>query len=155
MNNFKTLPEFKLAQANRTNQRAVIPNFAKNRSLGEIIISLPTLLASTTLSNGDEAIFTISLASATSRDGLIRFFSVPDVSLYLGTVADANQIPSISGTVTNSQWTVIGPWNDWGATNNYNVKTKIYIKNVSAGASKVVLLRSKNRYIANAPTGAT
>ena len=116
------------------------------RRLDGIIVSTGTASGSTTLGNGDQTVFTITTTSGSGA----KVNVASDVTLYIGSVAAANQLPGGSA-IDESQWQVIGPWNDWGATDNVNVKTLIYVRNISAG-SQSVLLRTISRTIVNSPT---
>jgi hypothetical protein len=100
-----------------------------------------------TLANGDSWFFTITFTNTAGAKTLV----VPDVTLYLTSVSSANQFPDGSN-ITITDWTIIGPWNDWGDTNNTNTVTRIGITNISAG-NQVVLLRTQGRVIANTLTG--
>ena len=114
--------------------------------LDGIIESTGTASGSTTLANGEQVVFTIT----TSSDTGAKVFVVADVSLYVGSVAVANQLPGGS-SIDESQWQIIGPWSDWGATNNVNHKTLVYVRNISAG-SLTVLIRTISRAISNSRT---
>lgn len=131
----------------RIYQEDLAPSAVKPRAVSEdFIISSDHLSASTTLSNGEYATLTIT----TSQENNSKIFAVPDISIYIGSVADANQLPTGIGA-DSDEWQVIGPWNDWGATDNLNVKTKLFVHNLSAGATQSVLFRVKVRYLSNLP----
>jgi len=119
---------------------------ALSRRLDSLIESTGTATGSISLANGEEITFTIT----TSSNSNAKVLPVVDLTLYIGSVADANRLPEGSG-ITESQWQVIGPWSDWGATNNVNHKTKIFIRNISAG-TQTVLIKTISRVIVNSPT---
>src|SRR3990167_4391424 len=119
---------------------------AKQR-LDGIIDSSATGTGTATLSNGEQSVFTI----ITTADSGGKVFVVADVTLYIGSVDADNQLPGGS-TTDESAWQVIGPWADWGATDNTNHITRIYVRNISACASQSVLLRTISRAIINSPT---
>ena len=135
----------------RISQRDIIPGGIKNPALGEVILEEVTEIASATIGNNVQILLTHTL----SQKNNAKMLNVPDISIYLTSVATNNQLPGGSA-VDESQWQVIGPWNDWGTTDNKNSKTKLYVRNVSAG-STLVLFRVKSRYLTNRrdATGAT
>lgn len=117
-----------------------------DRRLDGITVTTGTASGSATLANGDQAVYTIT----TSSDSGAKVNVGADVSLYVGSVAAANQLPGGSG-IDESQWQVIGPWNDLQATDSINHKVKVYVRNISAGSSTVIL-NTKSRVIVNSPT---
>jgi len=102
-----------------------------------------------TLSNGDWYCWAITISNKAGA----KIQTQLDTSLYIGSVAAANQLPG--GAIDASQWQVIGPWPDWGATDNISTVWRVYVRNISAGASKDVLLRIRARAIANTRTVGT
>jgi len=152
MANFQILVERpRNAQSARLSQRGILPTAIKTRNLGNIIISRPSDLIgdatsySFTFGNGDQAVITATLETENNT----KLLAILDSSLYVTSVADSNQLPSGSG-VDETQYQIIGPWYDWGSTDNKNVKVKLYVLNISAG-TVTVLGRSIWRYIANDP----
>lgn len=131
-------------QTPRISQRDLLPTATKIRSLGDIIILGALYSASATLSNGNDTVFTLTTTSIDSS----RNFCIPDMSLYLTSVSSANQIPGGSN-ITMSQWEVIFMGNDYQTTDSKKSISKVYIRNISAGASKVVLFRATSRVINN------
>lgn len=99
---------------------------------------------SNALSNGGTWTFNIS---TTNTGGAITLVA-PDITLYLTSVSAANQFPDGSN-IDMSQWQIVGPWNDWGDTDNINTFTRIFIRNISAGASKTIVLKVNSRAISN------
>lgn len=139
-----TPPGFNIPPNMRVSQTGILPTAIKIRTLGDVIILGSLVSGSATLSNGDETTFSFTVASV---DGA-RNLCIPDVALYVGSVAAANQLPSGS-SITESQWEVIFMGNDWATTDNFNSIHKVYVRNISAGASQSVLLRSQARVITN------
>lgn len=105
-----------------------------------------TASGSTTLNNGDAVTFTMTTASLSK--GILN--AEPDTTLYLGTVSTNTAFPDGSG-IDMSQWQIMGPYTDWGSAsaNKNDVKTKVYIRNISAGASQTILFRGWARVIIN------
>ena len=136
--NFERRDRFK-----RTSQRDILPAGVKGLGIGEIILERDTNSASATIGNNVQVLLTHTV----SQKNNAKMFAVPDISIYLGSVATNNQLPGGS-SVDESQWQVIGPWNDWGTTDNQNSKTKVYVRNISAG-STTVLFRIKSRFFTN------
>jgi len=140
----------------RISQRDILPTAAKSRSLGNIIKLQSTGSVSTTLSNGDEAILDILIINNKDANIIVE----PEISLYQTSVATANLIP-FGSSVTASEFQIIGPWNEWTGVEKfsdiaadeaipyYSTLTHIYIRNISAGASTVILARVRDRYITN------
>lgn len=144
-----------LDRPKRASQMDILPTAVKNRLFGDIIRTIPndftTSLSSTspTLNNGDQVLFTVTTSSNIGSTML----AIPDLSFYVDSVADANKLPGGSG-IDESQWQMIGPWFDWAATDNRNHITKVYIRNISAGAV-VVTARARVRFITNINAGTT
>ena len=130
----------------RFTQREVFPTTVKSRLLGKIV-GVSALGSSTgTVGNGDQVVF--SITTSTSSGSLL--ISIPDVTLYVGSIASANQLPGGS-SIDESQWQVIFMGNDWNDTDGNNTVYQIYVRNISAGASKDVILRTVSRAITNKP----
>ena len=140
----------------RIKQRDILPTAVKNRSLGNVIKLQSTGSASSTLNNGDSAILDILIINNRNANIIVE----PEISLYQTSVAEANLIP-FGASITASEFQIIGPWNEWtgveGFTDiaadeaipSYATLTHIYIRNISAGASTVILARVRDRYITN------
>ena len=146
MNTFETIQPQNFSQRDRfkrIGQREMSPAGVKSLKLGEIILERDTESASATIGNNVQVLLTHTI----SQQNNAKIFAVPDISIYLGSVVAANQLPGGSG-VDESLWQVIGPWNDWGSTDNRNSKTKLYVRNISAG-STLVIFEVKARYITN------
>jgi len=146
--NTAQMPEVKpvvVIPRERVGQAGLMPAAVKNRNIGQDILLSNSGLGSAVLNNGGEALFTSTL-STTNND---RVMAVYDITLYLASVAAGNEMPSFGGTVDMSQWQVVGGWNDWGATNNLNVKNRLYVRNISAGAAQTVIYYSQARVLVN------
>lgn len=114
----------------------------------ENIISLTAVASgSTTLSNGQDATFTITTTATSKARTLVAY----DWSLYLGSVSTANHFPD-GANITMSNWVIIPFSNDWGDTNNTNTVMQVYVRNVSAGASQTVVLEVQSRLLQNSTT---
>lgn len=102
-----------------------------------------TLVASTTLSNGDQAVLTTTLSDNADPNRVM--LGVANITPYLSSVASANALP-YGSNITPSQWL----WHnraDWGSNDNIKATWVDYLRNVSAGASQAILWRVQWRYI--------
>jgi len=127
----------------RKGQRDILPFAIKTRSLGDVIRRTDQAEGSTTLANGEQVVFNIETISKAG----VRVLALPDISIYIGTVTTTNQLPGGSA-IDESQWQVIGPWQDLASTDGNNVRTIVYVRNINAGSS-VVTLQVKSRLITN------
>lgn len=124
----------------RTKQQNITPTAIKNRHFGNII-QLGSLITQTaTLSNGQQTTFSIT----TTSQGNSRNLSIPDITLYVGSVATNNRLPGGSN-VTASQWQVVFMGNDWLLNDGKNTVTQVFVRNISAGASQTVIMQAKRR----------
>ncbi|HEC65058.1 MAG TPA: hypothetical protein ENI23_07185 [bacterium] len=139
----------------RIKPRDLLPVAVKSRSLGNIIKVSETLEASATLNDGDDTIFTLLLIN----DKDANMIAEPEFSLWEGSVASANLIPNGS-SIDMSQYQIMGPWNEWTeivvtggsidiAIPAFALASRIYIRNISAGASTTIIARARVRYITN------
>ena len=130
----------------RIGQRGILPTTIKTRSFGDIVLLSNLASASGTISNGDQVVFTVTL---TAKDDA-RTIVTQDISLFVDSVVAANHLPG--GTaIDETQLQVVFQGNDFEATDTFNTKTIIFVRNISAGASKVVILRARARAIINKP----
>ena len=114
----------------------------------ENIISLTdTVSGSTTLSNGQGATFTIT-TTATSGN---RTMTIHDYAIYIGSVSGNNVLPN-GASIDMTKWIVSSFTNDWNDTDFLNTVTKVYVQNVSAGASQTVIIEARARFIQNSTT---
>lgn len=128
----------------RIKQQNLIPNAVKGRNLGRVIQETATGTASITLSNGQETTFTITTQSINRG---VLLFCIPDITLFVGSVALGNALPG-GANVTSSAYQVVFLGNDWGSTDDNNVVTKVFVRNVSAG-TQTIILKTQSRVITN------
>ena len=139
----------------RISQRDILPVSIKNRNLGDIVNISDNLEASTSLNNGEDTIFTLLLINDKDAD----LIAEPEFSLWEGSISSANLIPNGS-SIDASQYQIIGPWNEWtevviaGGSVDISIPTlaiasRIYIRNISAGAATTIVARARVRYITN------
>lgn len=139
----------------RISQRDILPTSVKSRSLGQIVSVSDNLEASVTLNNGDDTIFTLLLINNRDAD----LIAEPEFSLWETSISSANLIPNGS-SIDMSQYQILGPWNEWSeiviadgsvdvAIPTLAVASRIYVRNISAGASTVIVVRARVRYITN------
>lgn len=138
--------EITLLRQKRIRKQDILPGNVDNRALGEVILSVETSTASASFGNGDQVLLTHTL---TQNQGAKMLASV-EVGVYIGSVADANQLPGGSG-ITESNYQVIGPWFDWADTDGNNVVLKIYVSNISAG-TVTIIFKLSDRYLSNFPS---
>ena len=108
----------------RLSQRDILPKSIKNRLLGGIVLLGNDVSGSNVLAAGDTVLHTIT----TSMKDNPRVLALPDVTLYQDSVLTANRIPG-GANVIMSDYEIIGPFNDWNDTDDFNVKTKVFIRN--------------------------
>lgn len=133
----------------RISQRDVAPEAMKGRNISNFIYvseDEPGAVV-TTLSNGDEVYVRIEL----NHSDDVPLLALPYITLYVGSVADANELPGGSG-IDESQWQVIGPkhpYDTWAERDfpRNEESVVLYIRNISAGASKTVLISSRWKYL--------
>ncbi len=141
----------------RVSQRDILPSSVKSSGLGDIIKVSETLEASTSLNNGDDAIFTLLIVNKNDATMIVE----PEFSLWETSITNTNLIPGGSN-ITTSDYQVIGPWNEWaegavlGLSGLFDIPvptfvgvSRIYIRNISAGASTTIIARARVRYITN------
>lgn len=139
----------------RLSQRNILPTAVKNRGLGNVVKVSNNAEAKKTLSNNEDTIFTALLINNKDAD----MIGEPEFSLWETSIAAANLMPDGS-SIDMSQWQVMGPWNEWAeivvaggsidlAIPTLAIASRIYVRNISAGASTVVVARARIRYITN------
>ncbi len=140
---------------NRLSQRDLLPSSIKNRGLGDVVRVSENAEASSTISNGEDTVFTLVFINQMDADMIAE----PEFSLWKTSVSAANLIPNGSG-IDMSQFQIVGPWNEWTevlltdgaidvAVPKFAIVSRIYIRNISAGASTVIVARARVRYITN------
>lgn len=117
---------------------------------GIIDITSTAAGSSSPLNNGDTWVFTITVSNNAGAPILTEL----DVSLYQNTASTNYRL--LGGALTDgSQWQIMGPWADWGASTGVGTTAsidsvfKVYIRNISAGAAQTVLIKVVARTIAN------
>lgn len=128
----------------RIKQQNITPGSIQTRSLGNIILSGSTVTSTTTLNNNQQVVYTITTST---KNPNAKTFVVPDITIYQGSVANANSIPD-GANVTATNYQIIFMGNDWGQTNNINTVTKVYVRNISAG-TQTIILKLISRVITN------
>ena len=139
----------------RLSQRNILPTAVKNRGLGNIVKVSNNAEASVSLNNGEDTIFTALLINDKNAD----MIGEPEFSLWESSIASANLIPNGSA-IDASQYQIIGPWNEWTeivitggsielAIPTLAIASRIYVRNISAGASTTIVARARMRYITN------
>lgn len=114
-----------------------------------IITTTNTVSASFTLNNGDAVNTTVT----TTNPAGSKIEGVADFTYYIDAVVSGNEIP-YGSSLDMSQWQYIPPYNDWGKTNNFNLKTVAYLRNISAG-THTIFVRATVRTITNSLTNAS
>lgn len=101
--------------------------------------------AVTTLGNGEQSVITGTLSSEKEFD---LFGVEPYFAFYVGGISSANQLPGGSG-IDESQWQMINVGYNYAAWNKskYQAKYTYYIRNISAGAGKVIYVVSQWKYL--------
>lgn len=139
----------------RVSQRDIEPLAVKSRALSDIAAFTNTSSVQTTLNNGEQTFISITVASSTKQDiiGAECY-----VVLYVDSLAGSTQLPGGS-SIDESQWQVIGPFYDWNRlqfndSDRYSMRVSLYVRNISAGAGKILYVRSKTKYLAPDPNAA-
>lgn len=118
----------------RSTQRDILPTATQSRNLaGNTIAFSEYATTSVTLSAGS---FTTIAATVADIQGA-GILTVPDITLYEGSIAAANQIPNGS-SITPSDYQIVGPWQDERANNGSDTVTKVYLRNVATVVSKQI-----------------
>jgi hypothetical protein len=129
----------------RITTREALPRNVKARNLGDVIFASETAQAQTTLSNGEQAVFTVNISQNTSYPLQGNIY----IALYVGSVASANLLPG-GASIDESQWQIIvrNSLEDWENADTVLDKeyASVYVRNISAGAAQVVILRTKWKY---------
>ncbi len=133
----------------RINQQRMLPTAVPTRILGQIIGGEP---ASTALGSATTATSTIPDASSgtfliTTADEFKRvLFGAPDVSIYIGSVTDANEWPNATYGMGNMPISFFP--GVWGLSDNANVVSRLVIRN-NTGGSVDVIIKYRIRLITN------
>ncbi|MDD5407019.1 MAG: hypothetical protein PHE73_08795 [Sulfurovaceae bacterium] len=113
------------------------------KAIEQIVVLSNVAAASTTLGNGQQAVFTMTTTGSSGA----RILADTDITIYMDSISAANAFPG-GANIDMSQWQMVGPFNDWGATNNINNKSRLFLRNISAG-SHTVVFRGQCRLIQN------
>lgn len=108
-----------------------------------------TLSASLDAAGGanDKTTFTITLSNVYA----LKCFGIPIFALYESSVAANNQIPN--GSAVNPSNYRLFWWIDYQSTDGNNVKLKVFVQNLSAGA-KTVYLKGNFKYLLESSSAA-
>ena len=117
----------------RATQREFLTQSIKTRHLGAVVQKSAIGSYTNSMDAGEDDLITIT----TIPDYDAPLFTLPDISIYEGSVAEANQIPNGS-SVNAEEWDIIGPVNDWFVTDNFNTKTRLYVRYKGSVAEKQV-----------------
>lgn len=112
-------------------------------TLSRLVRISETLSGTTTLSNGEQAV--ITLTSGDNQDPNRVILGVHHITPFVSSVGGANVIP-YGSSVTATQWL----WSnraDWNTNNNRTSSWTDFVYNVSAGASQTILWRAHVRYL--------
>lgn len=98
-----------------------------------------------TLGNGEQSVITATLSSSKEFD---LFGVEPYFAFYVDSVASANQLPG-GGSIDESQWQMINMGYNYASWNNtkWQAKQSYYIRNISAGAGKVIYVVVQWKYL--------
>lgn len=110
----------------RLTKRQILPHSVTQGGLQNPILLGDTASASFSVAGGAQ----LAIVITQTPNYNYPLFGLTDISLYEDTETAANQI-GVGSSVDESQWQVIGPFNDWGTTDDFNIKTNIYVRNTS------------------------
>ena len=102
-----------------------------------------TASASASVTDGGRVTFTIT----TSHDENLRVFATEHTTVYETSVSAANKIP-VGDNIGADDYEVAF-WQDWGSTDNKNVKFIVFVYN-RTGSTQTILIRSNARFIVEA-----
>lgn len=130
----------------RVNQQITLPDFIKNRSLGNIITSSHTglgagLFVNYTVLNGTSTVFYLSVKNNAGQ----VILAVPDVSIYQNSISSDNEWPN--GNIAGNNFPVYVK-NDYGTTDNVNVVTQVVARN-NSGIDQPIVVAIRWRIITN------
>lgn len=132
----------------RINSRQIPKSAIQPHNLRQtVVIVSPTAGAiASPVPNGNQVLFAATVTIP--NDAFSKpFLAMPEVSIYVNSVATNNQLPGGSA-VDESNYQMIGPWIDWGASDGKKVVVKCYVRNISAG-SVDLLVRLDVRFISD------
>lgn len=105
----------------------------------------PLASASASVANGDRISITVTLSNP---DGL-KVFAIPEFSVYEGSVASVNRIPSGANIAVGDY--VMMNWNDYGLNDNANLKYVVVVEN-NTGSTQTIYIDVTWRYIIESAT---
>jgi len=126
--------------ARRVSQRALLPSAVKSRNLGNFIFKAAKSTATAAIANGEQLV----LESVLTQNSGYPIFAIPFISMYVGSVAAANQLPGGS-SIDESQWQFTQArmnqedWETAGYPTDSEYAT-IYVRNISAGSVSIVFV---------------
>lgn len=127
----------------RVSRRNVEPTAVRSGMISDVVAVTNVALATTTLNNGEQAVFTTTVTSYGEAELMAEVYT----AFYIDTEDSAHELPG-GTSIDESQWQVIGsyhPYNSWDASEDIS-KVSFYIRNISAGASKTVIYRARTKY---------
>lgn len=139
-------PDLSPVTNSRVNQQYIRPQAVKDRNIGPIVTS-----SHSGLGNADFVTATVPNSSSrniyftlTDKQGRVML-AVPDVSVYIGSVTDANQWPT--STVGGGNFPVY-VMNDFGQSDNVNVVTHVVCRN-NTGVDQTIVVACRWRIVVN------
>lgn len=138
----------------RLRNRDILPTAVKSRNLDNIIFGSIPDETTFSIGNGSQ----VAISFAITQSGLYEMKGDLYFAIYIGSVADANQLPGGSG-IDETDWQIIGPYfdyNDWedaGFPKHKDFIT-LYMLNISAGTVDVII-QSRWKYISPREGGTT
>jgi len=141
MNHFDYLkPQANEKQRVRISQREIAPTAIKGRSLSDIIFKSERTTAIASISTGSQLV----LETVLTQNDTYSILAIPFISMYIGSVAAANQLPGGS-SIDESQWQVIGPrmnQEDWESAlyPRHKEYATVYVRDISAGTVDLIFV---------------
>jgi hypothetical protein len=122
----------------RIGSRTLLPGAVKARNISETIFGSEKAVTTTSIGNGNQAVYSISL---TQNKGF-ELLGIPYITLYVGSIADTNTLPG-GASIDESQWQIIGPFFDeeeWEDNEFADHKefARLYVRNISAGTVDLI-----------------
>ena len=117
----------------RVTSRELLPTAVKGRNISDIIFKGRRLTATAFLADNGQ----ITLNVTFTHDKIYPLLGTPFISIYIGSIAEANQLPGGSA-IDESQWQIIGPqmyqerWETEGYPKHIDFST-MYIRSISSG----------------------
>lgn len=139
-------------QGGRTTQQSVVTTAVKQRNTGPLITETSSGLGQASFQSGlvpnnSSGTFYFTFADPQGRTILV----VPDVSVYIGTLAPGNLWPNASFGGGNMPIYIS---NSWANTDNVNVVTQVTVRN-NSGSDQTIIIACRGRVITNPTTDFT